>query len=165
VRLFVAVWPSADLTARLAALPRPEVEGVRWTGAERCHVTLDFLGEVSDLEGARAAFAGAAPLASVTARAGPATRFMGRKLLCVPVAGLDGLAERARSALQALGPRRKQREFLGHLTVARSRRPMPRELAGAPISGSWEVSELTLVSSTLGRGGPRYEVIDALPLT
>ena len=42
-RLFVAVWPPDDVLDRLAVLPRPEVDGLRWTDQDHWHVTLRFL--------------------------------------------------------------------------------------------------------------------------
>ena len=50
VRLFVAVWPPADVVTRVAALPRPDVAGLRWTAPDHWHVTLRFLGSVPAAE-------------------------------------------------------------------------------------------------------------------
>jgi RNA 2',3'-cyclic 3'-phosphodiesterase len=44
-RLFVAVWPPAEVLDRLEALPRVELAGCRWTIRAQWHVTLRFLGE------------------------------------------------------------------------------------------------------------------------
>ena len=43
------MWPPPEVVARLAALARPTVEGVRWTTPEQWHVTLRFLGWVDDV--------------------------------------------------------------------------------------------------------------------
>ena len=48
MRLFVAVWPPVDVVERLSELPRPAVDGVRWTTPDQWHVTIRFLGEVAD---------------------------------------------------------------------------------------------------------------------
>ncbi|MDP9386758.1 MAG: hypothetical protein M3Q48_02235, partial [Actinomycetota bacterium] len=90
MRLFVAVWPPADVVDGLAALPRPEVPGLRWTAPEQWHVTLRFLGEV-DLAAARRAFAATDITGAAVAELGPATGRFGRRVLHVPVAGLEGL--------------------------------------------------------------------------
>jgi 2'-5' RNA ligase len=74
VRLFVAVWPNEEVTARIAALDRPEVRGLRWTTPDQWHVTLRFLGQVEDPEPVVAALAGAAARSVPgTAHRGPAT--------------------------------------------------------------------------------------------
>ena len=36
-RLFVAVWPPDDVVAELAALPRPDQPGLRWTTPDQWH--------------------------------------------------------------------------------------------------------------------------------
>src|SRR4051812_28340278 len=64
MRLFIAVWPPAELTARVAGLRRPDVPGLRWTSPEQWHVTLRFLGSVAD--GDLAAVVGALATALIT---------------------------------------------------------------------------------------------------
>ena len=44
-RLFVAVWPSADVIEALCALRRKDERGVRFVRPENWHITLRFLGE------------------------------------------------------------------------------------------------------------------------
>src|SRR5688572_10560871 len=129
MRLFIAVWPPAEVVGALAVLPRPTVPGVRWTGPAQWHVTLRFLGEV-DVPPALPA-----SVPPATAVLGPVTVPLGA-VLAAPVAGLDELAG-------AVG---NERGFTGHLTLARSRGRgrTPASLAGAPIRGSWEVREVTL---------------------
>ena len=50
MRLFVAAWPPPEVVASLAALPRPDVAGLRWTRPDQWHVTLRFLGHVEGVE-------------------------------------------------------------------------------------------------------------------
>jgi 2'-5' RNA ligase len=124
---------------------------VRWTPAANLHVTLRFLGEasVSDVAGALDGLV-AAP---ATAVLGPSTARLGRGVLMVPVAGLDEVA----AAVHAVLPG-EERPFLGHVTVARARSgrgAVPASLAGAAVSGSFSVEEVTLVRSA----GGRYEVV------
>jgi len=154
----------------LAGLPRPEVHGLRWTAPEQWHVTLRFLGEVdtADVAAARAAFEGIRVAGRVTAQLGPATARFGRRVLHVPVAGLEKLATATVAATGGVGRPPDHRPFTGHLTLARAgdRRGVDlRALAGVPLAGSWTVGEVTLVASRLGGAGPpRYEVVEALAL-
>jgi 2'-5' RNA ligase len=159
MRLFVAVWPSEEVHAAIAAFPRPDVDGLRWTTPDQWHVTLRFLGDC-DLDEARDA------LESVEAPAteavmGPVTGRFGRRILHVPVAGLDEIARAAIAATGEVGEPPEDRPFKGHLTLARSRRGDTdlRPLAGLPLAGRWPVTEVTLVASRLGPGGARYEVV------
>ncbi|MEA2686121.1 MAG: hypothetical protein QOE93_1316, partial [Actinomycetota bacterium] len=72
-RLFVAVWPPAPLLDAVAALDRPAVPGLRWTGREQWHVTLRFLGAVEDVAAVVAglAVAGLSSFGAVEAVVGP----------------------------------------------------------------------------------------------
>ena len=45
-RLFVAVWPSADVLDALERLPRPPLAGARWTTRRQWHVTVRYFGVV-----------------------------------------------------------------------------------------------------------------------
>ena len=85
-RLFVAVWPPDDVLALIAALPRPEVEGLRWTTRDQWHVTLRFFGSV-ELEEASAALAQVSGSAT-TAVLGPETGRFAKRVLHVPVDAL-----------------------------------------------------------------------------
>ena len=162
--MFVAVWPPPEVVPALAELHERDEEGLRWTPSDRWHVTLRFLGEVSE-EGIPAlchaidqAVAGELPCRAVL---GPATVQLGRAVLIVPVAGLDPLGAAVTDATREFGQPPEDRPFAGHLTVARGRgrRPVPRLLAGRSVDGEWDVTEVTLVHSRLGRGGPTYEVV------
>jgi 2'-5' RNA ligase len=169
VRLFVAVWPPTEVVAVLAALPRPAVDGLRWTDADQWHVTLRFLGE-ADENAARKAFAGIDPVphAGAVAELGPVTGRFGRRVLHVPVQGLEALAAATVGATASVGRPPDDRPFVGHVTLgrARDRRGVDlRPLAGVPLAARWTVEELTLVASRLGGGRPaRYEVVETLPL-
>ncbi len=167
MRLFVAVWPPAEVVARLAALPRPEVAGLRWTTPDHWHITLRFLGEAG-VEEAAAAFRTIEAPGRVTAEAGPCTGRFGRRVLHVPVAGLEDVADATVEATAGVGEPPPPRPFAGHLTLARARDRRGvdlRPLSGMPVDGRWPVEELTLVASHLGGRAPaRYEVVEALPL-
>lgn len=170
VRLFVAVWPSPEVVQALESFPRPE-RGVRWTAPEQWHVTLRFLGEVSEPGAAEveAGVAGvAARLGPAPAVVGPATACLGTGVLMVPVSGLEALAAATVEATAGWGAAPPEhRPFVGHLTLARSRRRGPdlRRLAGHRLAASWTASELTLVRSSTSRSGARYEVLRRFALS
>jgi 2'-5' RNA ligase len=166
VRLFAAVWPPPEVVEALAVLPRPEVPGLRWTTPDQWHVTLRFFGE-ADVAEAVEAFRGIHGGGALVAGLGPATGRFGRRVLHVPVRGLDALAAATVAATAGVGERPGPRAFAGHVTLARARHPRGvdlRPLAGAPVAGRWVVEEVTLVASHLGPGGARYEVVAARSL-
>ena len=92
MRLFVAVWPPADVLDAIEALDRPARQGVRWTGRDQWHVTLRFLGRVDDVDSVTGPLAGACSLAAPVAVAGPLTGLLGSSIVMLPVGGLDDLA-------------------------------------------------------------------------
>jgi 2'-5' RNA ligase len=165
VRLFVAVWPSPEVVDAVAAFERPAVPGLRWTTPDQWHVTLRFLGEVPAADVGAVADAlpgGAAPEVVL----GPVTTVLGAEVLVVPVDGLDHLAAAVREATLALVPEVGRRRFTGHLTLARAARRsrVPPELVGGPLAGAWRATRISLVRSTSGRAGARYEEVEGRDL-
>lgn len=166
MRLFVAVWPPEEVLDRLAALARPEVEGLRWTRRDQWHVTLRFLGQVSDAGPVVEALAGAA-LPAADAVLGPALDRFGQRILHVPVAGLDGLAAGVVSATASLGQPPDDRSFHGHITLARvadRARVDLRPLTARAVEAEWRVDAVCLVESRLSPKGARYEVVERFRL-
>jgi len=173
VRLFVAVSLPADVIELVGDLPRPELASLRWTTEDQWHVTLRFLGEV-EAPAAVADALTAVPsmlreeeIDDVEAQLGMATAwFRGRRILHVPVTGLDALAQAVAAATGPWGEGLDEPPFAGHLTLARVRRGQegPANLAGTPVSAEWAVDEFVLMSSTLGPGGSQYAVVARVPL-
>ena len=165
MRLFVAVWPSAEVVSALRALPRPAVPGLRWTTEDQWHVTLRFFGE-AEVEAAAEALASVRFGSRPEAVMGPSVGRFGDSILHVPVAGLDELAAVVVAATADMGRPPPDRPFRGHLTLGRVNRGRAglRPLVGTPLAGRWEVGELTLVASRLGREGARYSVVRRVPL-
>lgn len=164
MRLFVAVQPPEEVLDAVAALRRPRREGVRWTTRPQWHVTLRFLGEVDDPDPVVRAI-DAAPLRPCTAVAGPAVAALGRRVVVVPVAGIEGLAAAVTEATAHLGAPPEDRPFDGHLTLARVRRGSLRGLVGEPIDLRFPVTDVRLVRSHPGPEGSRYEDLHVRPLT
>lgn len=166
MRLFVAVWPPPPIVDALVDLPRPELPGLRWTTPEQWHVTLRFIGSVAGEQRHRfdAAWDALVLPVSAQARMGPATAWFGRHVLHVPVGGLDELAATVRRATADVCETPGARPFAGHITLARakdrgSQAAALAGLAGVVLRGSWDVDELTLVSSRTEPDGARYEVL------
>lgn len=159
-RLFVAVWPTAEVVETLAALPRVGQHEVRWVPAENWHVTLRFFGEAEEDELAERLAGGAFPVALATY--GPRVTRLGDGVV-VPVAGLADLAASVVAATADLGVPPGRRPFHGHLTLARLRRRDRSGLLGHAIDATMPVEEVTLVRSTLHPTGARYEVIRRWP--
>jgi 2'-5' RNA ligase len=161
-RLFVAVQPPADVLAGIAALERRDEPGVRWVSPEQWHVTVRFLGE-APLEDAIAALDAARPvllgLGVVEAEVGPQVARLGRHVVCLPVAGLDGVAAAVGEATAAVGQPPDPRPFRGHVTLARLQQRAACGLAGQRFRARFPVSEVVLVRSVLGRGGARHEPV------
>jgi 2'-5' RNA ligase len=165
-RLFVAVWPPDDVLDLVAALPRPDVDGLRWTTREQWHVTLRFFGSVELDEAVDALDRVSAP--PTTAELGPEIGRFGRRILQVPVGGLEGVAAAVVVATAEVGRPPEDRPFAGHITLARARDRRRgvdlRPLAGLSIAASWPVGEVCLVESHLHPHGARYEVVERFPL-
>jgi RNA 2',3'-cyclic 3'-phosphodiesterase len=165
-RLFVAVWPPEEVLDRLAALERPEVAGLRWTRRDQWHVTLRFLGGVPDPAPVVEALTGL-NLPTADAVLGPAVDRFGRRILHVPVAGLDAVAVGVAGTTAALGRPPDDRPFHGHITLGRvadRARVDLRPLTGTAVAAGWRVDAICLVESRLSPAGARYEVLERFAL-
>jgi 2'-5' RNA ligase len=160
-RLFVAVWPPAEVVEMLAALPRYPLAGARWTTERQWHVTLRFLGAVDQ----RVATAAIDRVAAgrCTAVLGPGPQRLGPSVLMVPVAGLDDLAAAVETAMAGVAPPSRF-PYRGHLTLARAGKgPLPR--LDAPVVARWTVESVALVESQLHPAGARYATVHERALT
>jgi len=171
VRCFVAVWPTPDVADAIASLPRPAVDGLRWSSKEQWHVTLRFFGEIGreDVQAATKALRSVAREVEqpVTATGGPSTRFLGPALVIWPVDGLAGAASAVQRATDVIGQPLFERKFLGHITLARGHRGTNLRSSVhllAPLDRSWPVTSLTLVQSVLRPEGARYRVLESFLL-
>jgi 2'-5' RNA ligase len=170
-RCFVAVWPPPEVISALGALPRPVVEGARWTTQAQWHVTLRFFGDLAPeaVHGATAALASLAGSLTdeLTAQGGPGTRFLGPGLVVWPVGGLENAATAVERATAEIGQAVPERRFFGHMTIARGRRDVDLRPAGyllASLAMSWPVTSISLVQSELHPDGARYQDIETFPI-
>lgn len=161
MRLFLAVSPPADVLDAVAALPRPDEPGVRWTPREQWHVTLRFLGDAEPDEVAAAVDAVWPPADALPAEVelGPTVSRLGRAVVCLPARGLDELAAVVRRATAHLGEPPDPRPFAGHLTLARLRHRGACGLAGTPFRARFDARAVWLVRSDLSPAGARHTTV------
>jgi 2'-5' RNA ligase len=175
MRTFVAAWPDEATRRRLAALELGHSKNLRLVGPTRWHVTLRFLGEVSDeqvgLLGPALQAAVAALPGPLVCRVGPATAWFSRvRVLQLPAHGLEQLAA---AVTRATAPMVAERDggdppFNGHLTLARVKgRLGPQaqsELAGIPFDSAFSVEYVDLVASAPSPAGHVYSTLVRAPL-
>lgn len=161
--LFSALLPPAPvveaLTSRITALPR--TDGVRWSPPAGWHVTLAFYGQDAAAERSRwlrERLAGMPAPRIWLAGAGTFPR-----VLYLGVYG-DGLTELGLAA----GAGEQDRPYLPHLTLARTREEVPRDLPAALAdyrTEPWTAAEAVLMRSDRGPDGVRYAVVERFPLS
>jgi RNA 2',3'-cyclic 3'-phosphodiesterase len=182
MRLFVALNPPPDALAELEAAVAPLRPGwpeLRWTTADRWHVTLAFLGQTDDgkLDDLAIRLRRAAGRHQALELAiGHCGAFPSRKRARVLISRIEGdqPALAALAASVAAGARRagapppdEGRKYQPHLTLARTRQPTDLgELIGtlAAFQGApWPATEIHLIRS---HGGPKpwYETLASWPL-
>jgi 2'-5' RNA ligase len=186
IRTFVAVAISKETKRRIERYLRPVVEGsdrsIRWTPAERWHVTLAFLGDVDTsqvIDVCRSASQIAEDVAPFEWRVKPLGAFPNARNPRVVWLGVDDLEQRMMklhealaAAYRGLGLLADDRPFRPHVTVGRSVRgrdvpaALQAYLADPP---RWDgpveqVDSIQVLSSNLGRAGESYSVLAAVPL-
>jgi len=181
MRAFIAIDLPDSIRAALRQKQtafRSVSQGARWTQPEGIHLTLRFLGEISDSK-----------VREVSERLRKLSRFEpfairvtgfgffpdGRRprVFWVGIedsAGLNRLAEEVEKALGPAGFTREERAFRPHLTLARFREPQAQPALQATVSqageqdlGSFEVSEFFLFESKLSPRGAEYRKVERFP--
>ena len=181
MRAFVAVVPPAEVLMPLAdALPtlREHWPHLGWIPPERWHLTLCFLGDVTDdtIEILKCGWAEVAGEMQVipAAVAGGGTFPGGRRARVAWVGveagpGLVALAERVTAQALAAGVEVDERPYRAHITLARVRQGSVedhaelREALSVARGGDFTIDRLVLFRSHLGPK-PRYEELDAWSL-
>jgi RNA 2',3'-cyclic 3'-phosphodiesterase len=185
VRLFVALnLPPAVREAIWAATGpvRERDYPFKWVRPEGLHLTLKFLGEVSEdrgseVDGALARVSGDGPPRGIPLAIGDFGAFPDPRrprVLWVGVApepALELLQHRVELAFEVIGFRADGRPFRPHITLARAGRgkgpPGPglaEALAGLRFAESVLVESVEVMQSTLERGGAVYQVRRSVPL-
>ena len=188
LRLFAALDPPDLVRRRLAGwqadLRRSagrHADAVRWTPADRLHVTLKFLGAVPEerLDAVREAIAGAAagsrPLRLEVRGAGGFPSSRRARVIWLGLSGdPGGLAELAGELGRRLAPMGfavEGRPLTPHVTIGRSRDGRGSPGLGGAIAGAataeaiqWRAGEISLFRSHLSSEGARHEVLARFPL-
>jgi 2'-5' RNA ligase len=183
-RTFIAVAASPEIrqaAQKLADQLRPAAGDVKWVAPENLHWTLQFLGDVDELEIPTVCSAVSAAVAQLEsfdleargagafpAADRPRTLWLGAGVGSQAMVALHAAIDKK---LRHLGYRGEGRRFVPHITLGRAGRkgpprPLVRELASLAEydGGSMLVDEVTVYASRLGPEGPKYEVLARAPL-
>jgi 2'-5' RNA ligase len=180
MRVFVAVELPEVVRHGLhegTGLLRRSNPAVRWVPPDNMHITLKFLGEITEDRAARVREAVTAvavkhrPFQVALRSVGgfpnlnrPRVVWVGLREGAEPLATL---AAEADSALEAEGFLREKRPFRAHVTVGRCRRPAPLTAASSAVvpNDMFFVDRVVVMQSHLRPRGARYEVIGMCPLS
>lgn len=176
LRLFVGLSVPDDVAASLAGLANG-MPGARWVAPENLHVTLRFIGEVSEADAEDIHI----ELSKLVAKtfsfdiAGMDTFGQGRKAHAlfagVPLTtDLELLQTRTESAVARAGQPRETRKFKPHVTIARLKNAPETHLLGFIQvhnlfrAGPIPVDHFILYESRMGKGGSAYFSLAEYPL-
>ncbi len=165
-RVFFALWPDEGTREALVRASQVAVDRAagRATPRANLHVTLAFLGAVSEAELSRVRQLSPPPaepfmLSIDTLGFRKRARLLWAAPGTVPPALLD-LESRLWSELAELGIRHEHRPYLPHVTLARKARHVSDTLT--PVH--WPVPEFVLVESTPGPRSSVYRILETWPL-
>lgn len=181
MRTFVALdlpEPIRSALRQKQAAFRAACPDARWTRIEGIHLTLKFLGEISDAQSSQVtnALASLAPFKPFPIEVKGFGFFPDARRPRVFWAGLEApvdliqLAARVEALMEPLGFPKEPRPFTPHLTLARFKEPRPQPalqelLRGQSETrlGSFEVSEFFLFESKLSPRGAEYRRLARFP--
>jgi 2'-5' RNA ligase len=181
MRAFIAIDLPEPLRAALAEAQqgfRSACRDARWMRPEGIHLTLKFLGEISDAQ--------AKQVAETLAQIGPFEPFSLEvqgfgffpqahrpHVFWAGVVGPPALAElaaRVEGHMEKIGFAREERVFAPHLTLARFRVPRPQPALEAAVAaratssfGKFEASEFFLIESKLLPQGAQHQKVMHFP--
>jgi RNA 2',3'-cyclic 3'-phosphodiesterase len=181
MRAFIAIDLPDALHAALAEAQqnfRSAARDARWTRPEGIHLTLKFLGEISDaqLKQVVEALSQLGPFAPFSVEIkgfGCFPQVRRPRVFWAGVVAPPALAElvtHIESRMEKVGFAREDRAFSPHLTLARFQVPRPQPALEAAISahantplGSFNASEFFLFESKLSPQGAQYRKIIRFP--
>ncbi len=189
IRCFIAIELEEEIKNRLAEqqrMFRKRLSGnessIKWVKPEQIHLTLKFLGNVSDQdlqEICAAATRAASEFQPFSFSVGGCGCFPPKgpaRVLWIGItegqSELKQLAKRVDHWVNKLGFPREQRAFSGHLTLARIRQANAGKVVRNVVEGTTldslgqqSVSTITVFQSDLKPGGPIYTPLHHAPLT
>jgi len=173
-RLFTGIELPEDVVRRLSML-RAGLSGAHWIDPENYHITMRFVGDISDAEANHFADALASvsfdsfdiELSGLGSFGGnkPRTIWAGVK----PSPGLQPLQKAHERAARIAGLPPETRNFTPHITLARLRNVSPFAAAeylaryGGFFSAPFEIGRFVLFSSRPNQGGGPYLVEEGYP--
>jgi 2'-5' RNA ligase len=182
MRCFIAIDLPAEIHAELERQQlacRRACRDARWTRSEGIHLTLKFLGEISDAQvrSVKEALAGLGEFQKFPVEVRGFGFFPDARRPRVFWAGVEAsealaaLAARVEQAMETLGFPREQRAFNPHLTLARFKVPRPQPELAALVEklkdlsfGRFEASEFFLFESKLSPQGAQYRKVARFPV-
>jgi RNA 2',3'-cyclic 3'-phosphodiesterase len=187
-RLFIAIFPPADIVSSLKAAvadmsKRIPIRAIRWTRPEQIHLTLNFLGAIDAARipeisaalraacvGHRQHKLGAAGLGCFPNPGRPQIIWAG---LAGDLQLLQNLKKSLDTHLTACGCVGEDRPFHPHLTIGRASglNPAGRKQVAAALAGEqdrdfgeWQEEGIALVQSVLSPHGATYGTLDSIGL-
>ena len=184
MRAFLAIDLPEHARSSLARLQDELAQSgadVKWVGPAQVHVTLKFLGEITEDERhavetlvARVT-ASEAPFAIRLNALGAFPSLTAPRVVWVGVGEGGEVVSRIAEAIEREGAsiplRREERAFSPHLTLGRVRSPRGRQALVTALRDArweppppWRVSLVTLYQSVLRPDGPQHTILADLPL-
>jgi RNA 2',3'-cyclic 3'-phosphodiesterase len=175
----VAVRPPDEVLSEVSAMvarARGVLPDARWAGPEQWHLTLAFLGPVSELAPVVDGLRSLRGRGSFTLRLGGAGAFPSvRRARVLWLGAVDGgeavssLAGDVASTLAPLGYEPEERRFHPHVTLARLRVPgdvhaAVAALGESPAGEAFTVEEFVLYQSRPSPRGSSYTALERVPL-
>lgn len=170
MRLFVAIELPEAVQRKLSQL-RQELSGARWVRSEQLHLTLAFLGEVSEQQlGQLSEALGHICYERFTLRFDRLGCFPGQRHPRVLWIGLQSnpslrqLAQQVQTAITACGIALEERPFAPHITLARFKDANSQQVAALlaqqqPVLPDVRVEEFLLFQSRLSAQGAEHRVL------
>lgn len=160
-RMFLAISPPPEVIDAISDLPTKALRGVRYTKRKQWHLTLRFLGDCERHEALNALESLEAPAVTITL--GSQVELLGTRVVIVPADGVDPVAAAVDETFAGVGEP-TEREFFGHLTIARLkgrplRDPSMVSVLGAPISTTWHADTIDLWKSEVTQEGAVHTLV------
>ncbi|MFT4171892.1 MAG: RNA 2',3'-cyclic phosphodiesterase [Rhodocyclaceae bacterium] len=164
-RVFLALWPTAPVLARLRTAAPMHVSG-RHMRADTLHMTLAFIGEVNETDCADIISAvGRVQAPAFTLRLDALGYWANNHILWAGTSRtpevLSKLAADLRGTLDGIGIPYDRKAFTPHVTLMRNASAVVAERLQDPIE--WPIREWRLVRSRPRSIGPHYETLARWP--